>query len=212
MGTVLAVPVDLGREEAQEAAAEELSKVVYQESQPGLTERAVFWLLDRISDLLDRVSEASPGGVPGLFLIVVLVVAAAVALRLTTGPLRRAARAEDALFVGGPRSAAEHRAAAVGHAADGRWDEAVRERLRAVIRGLEERSLLDPRPGRTADEAATEAGQALPEQAGPLRSAARIFDDIWYGGRPATPQAYEALRELDEQVGRSRPVLSSRPG
>jgi hypothetical protein len=207
LGRLAAVPVELSREEAQDAAATELGRPIYQESRPGLAERVVQWLYEQITELLDRASEASPGGVPGLLLICLLVVGAVVALRLGLGPVRRSARVEEALFVGGPRSAADHRAAADAHAAAGRWDLAVRERLRAVIRSLEERGLLEPRAGRTADEAAAEAGRALPDCAADLRSAALTFDDIWYGGGTASQADDRQLRDLDERVRRSRPVL-----
>ena len=39
--------------------------------------------------------------------------------------------------------------------------------MRAIVRSLEERALLDPRPGRTADEAAAEAGRTAPRPHGP---------------------------------------------
>ena len=83
----------------------------------------------------------------------------------------------------------------------------MRERLRAVVRSLEERAVLDERPGRTADEAAAEAGRALPGCAAGLRSAAVLFDEVWYGGRPAGPESYAALRDLDAQVQAARPDL-----
>jgi hypothetical protein len=204
----LRVPVELGREQARDAAVDELGKAVYQQSRPGLTERVLTWLYEQVVSLVERLSDASPGGGPGLAVLVLLAVAAVVAVRLAVGPVRRAARQEEPLFVGGPRSAAEHRAAADRHAAAGRWAEAVRERLRAVIRSLEERSLIDARPGSTADEAADEAGRALPDQAAALRAAARVFDDVWYGGRTATEQDDALLRDLDERVRRSRPVHS----
>jgi hypothetical protein len=65
--------------------------------------------------------------------------------------------------------------------------------------------VLDPRPGRTADEAAAEAGRLLPAHAAPLRDAARTFDDVTYGGRTATQQSYAALRNLDTELERSKP-------
>jgi uncharacterized protein DUF4129 len=207
----LGVPVDLGREAARQAAREELSKQVYQQAEPSLSARVVRWLYEKLSGLLDQVAGVSPGGYVGLLVVVLLVVAAVVAIRLKVGPLGRAARGEDALFLGRPRSAAEHRSAADRHAAAGEWAEAVRERLRAVIRSLEERSLLDPRPGRTADEAAAEAGRALPGCAAGLRDAARLFDDVWYGGRPAGAAGDQQLRDLDARVQASRPVLAGGP-
>ena len=211
MSILLAVPVELGRDAARDAAHEELSRQVYQQARPGLVERALQWLYEQVVGLLNDAGGASPGGYAGMIVIVLLVVAAIVAVRLKVGPFGKARRFEEALFVGGPLSAAEHRRAADAHAAAGEWAEAVRDRLRAVIRSLEERTLLDPRPGRTADEAAVEAGAALPECAASLRAAARVFDEIWYGGRDASASSDQVLRDLDERVRTSRSVLSAGP-
>jgi hypothetical protein len=200
-----AVPVELDRDEARRAAAEELAKQVYREARPGLVERLLGWLADQLRDLLDGAAAVSPGGYVGLAVLLSVVVAGLVALRLRLGAVRRAAGAEQALFVGRERSADEHRAAADRHAAAGEWAEAVRDRLRAVVRSLEERSLLEPRPGRTADEAAAEAAAVLPSCAGGMAAAARVFDDVWYGGRPATSAHEQSLRELDQQVRSARP-------
>jgi hypothetical protein len=207
----MSVPVELGREAAQEAAREELAKQIYRDAGPGLTERFVRWVWERLSDLLDELAGASPGGYAGMVVVLLLLLVAAVAIRRGVGPLARREAADPALFVGRDRSAAQHRAAADEHAAAGRWAEAVRERLRAVVRSLEERAVLEPRPGRTADEAATEAGAALPSCADELRSAARLFDDVWYGGRPVGPEGDAALRALDDRVRATRPVRDHAP-
>lgn len=205
----MSVPVELGREAAQQAAREELAKQVYRDAGPGLVERLLRWLVERAADLLDEVAGVSPGGYAGIAVLVLLLVAAAVAIRLRVGPLGRRQESERALFVGGERSADQHRAAAEAHATAGEWAEAVRERLRAVVRSLEERAVLEPRPGRTADEAAAEAGLSLPSYASDLRSAARLFDEIWYGGRPAGPESYSALRDLDRAVRAARPTAAT---
>jgi len=167
--------------------------------------RVVRWVLERVGDLLDEVAGASPGGYAGVVVVLFLVVVAIVAVRLKVGPLGRGEATEQALFTRRARTAAEHRTAAEGHAAAGEWAEAVRERLRAVVRSLEERAVLDERPGRTADEAAAEAGVALPPVAEDLRQAARLFDDIWYGGRAAGPESDARLRAVDERVRDARP-------
>ena len=209
-GAVLAaVPVELSRDEAAQLARDELAKQVYKDAGPGLVVRVVRWLLDRFSDLLDDVAGASPGGYAGVVVVLLLVVIAIVAVRLKVGPLGRREATEQALFTGRARTAAEHRTAAEAHAAAGEWAEAVRERLRAVVRSLEERAVLDERPGRTADEAAAEAGVALPPVAEDLRQAARLFDDIWYGGRTAGPESDARLRAVDERVRDARPVAGS---
>jgi hypothetical protein len=202
----MSVPVELGREAAQQAAREKLAKQVYRDAGPGLTERVLRWVYEKATDLLDGVAGVSPGGRLGVLALLLLVVAAVVAVRLRVGPLGRRRAVDRPLFTGGERTAAEHRAAADGHAAAGEWAEAVRERLRAVVRDLEERALLEPRVGRTADEAAREGGTALPSCRPDLVDGARVFDEIWYGGRRATAQHYAQLRELDRLVRAARPA------
>lgn len=71
-------------------------------------------------------------------------------------------------------------------AAAGRYAEAVRERLRAMVRELIEREVIEHRPGWTVTELATAAGRSRPATAPPLRGAADVFSEIWYGLRPAT--------------------------
>jgi hypothetical protein len=205
------VPVALDRAAAQQAARDELAKQVYREAGPSLTERALRWVLEQFGRLLHGAADVSPGGYVGLAVVVLLVTVAVIALRLGIGPMQRAAGRDQPLFVGRPRTAAQHRAEADEHAAAGRWAEAVRSRLRAVVTGLEERALIDPRPGRTADEAAAEAGAAVPHCAAELRAAAQTFDEVWYGGRPAGPENDAALRELDDRVRASRPHVASHP-
>jgi hypothetical protein len=137
-----------------------------------------------------------------------------VTLRLRLGALRDATGqgGPGALFTDRPRSAAEHRAAASEHARAARWDQAVQEQLRAIVRSLEERALLEPRPGRTADEAAAEAARPMPAHAAELRSAATTFDAVTYGGQHATQADHARLRALDERVLHTRPELTATTG
>lgn len=79
-------------------------------------------------------------------------------------------------------------------AAAGRFAEAVRERLRAILRALMERDLLPISPGWTVMELARAGGQARAELAQPLDAAAAVFSDIWYGLRPATAEDDAAMR------------------
>jgi hypothetical protein len=203
------VPVRIPRGTAQKAAVEELSKPMYRAHEPGLLQRALDWLWQWIDDLFSTAAGVTPGGTTGVVVIILVVILLVAVLRMRLGALRRSPTTASPLFDHRPRSAAEHRAAAERHAADRQWDQAAQERLRAVVRSLEERALLDPRPGRTADEAAAEAGLSLPGHADRLRAAARDFDDITYGGRTATVETYVRLRDLDTDLQRSKPVLST---
>jgi hypothetical protein len=200
----LDVPIVLGREEAQRLARLELAKPIYTADQEPWSTRLMRWVVERISDLLDRVGTTSPLGWFGLLGLALVVGIVVVVVRRRIGGLRRATSGSP-LFDGADRGAADFRAAAERYAASGAWAEAVRARLRAVVLELEERGLVDVRPGRTADEVARDAGRALPAAAADLLAGARLFDDVWYGGRPADATTYARLVAVDEAVAVARP-------
>ncbi|MFD3657210.1 DUF4129 domain-containing protein [Streptomyces sp. NPDC058620] len=202
------IPVDTPRVPAREAAEDELSRPMYHENDPNLLQRGLNRFWEWIGSLFDSVADGAPGGPLGIVLVVLIVVGLAAALWWRLGTPQRGVRSADALFGSGTRSADAYRTTAEAHAAAGRWTEAVQERMRAVVRTLEERALLDPRPGRTADEAAAEAGRSLPQHADRLRTAARVFDDVTYGGRTAHEQAYATLRALDLELMEAKPSLA----
>ncbi|PWI17860.1 hypothetical protein DI272_29640 [Streptomyces sp. Act143] len=202
-------PVTIPRDPAREAARRELSKRMYHENDPGWFQRALNAFWKWVDELFSTAATATPGGTLGLIVIVLAVLAVLGALWWRLGTPRREPTSSAALFDDRPRSAAEHRAAAEAHAAQGHWNQAVQERMRAIVRALEERALLDIRPGRTADEAAAEAGRALPSHTDRLHAAARDFDDVTYGGRRASEQSYRRLTELDRDLERAKPQLTS---
>lgn len=199
----LRVPVDISREDAQRLARLELANPLYAREQESWVQRAISWLLDRVNDIRDAATNASPSGWFGVAVVVLLVILAVIAIRWRIGALNRSA--STPLFDGRDRGAADHRAESVRLAGAGAWAEAVRERLRAVVRDLEERGVIEAAPGRTADEIARDAGRALPSVAGDLRAAARVFDDIWYGGRTADADSYARLVAVDDAVRSARP-------
>ncbi|MFF4051971.1 DUF4129 domain-containing protein [Streptomyces chartreusis] len=202
-------PLTIPRDPAREAARRELSKGMYHENDPSWFQRALDSFWDWVEDLFNSASTVTPGGPLGLVVVILVVVAVIGALWWRLGTPRRQPTSSAALFDDRPRSAAEHRAAAEAHAAQGHWNQAVQERMRAIVRSLEERALLDVRPGRTADEAAAEAGLSLPAHTDRLRAAARDFDDVTYGGRTATQQAYQRIAELDRDLESTKPQLAS---
>lgn len=198
-------PLHISRVPAREAAERELSDPRYHQHDPHPLQQALTWFWDRVNDLLNAAATVSPGGWIGLLAITVVVLLLVVALRLRLGALRRTPTTSRTLFTDPPRTAAEHRTAAERHAAAGHWSQAVQERLRGIVLALEERTLLTPGPGRTADEAAVEAGRSLPALADRLRAAARTFDAITYGGRQGTAQEYAAMSALDTDLQRATP-------
>ncbi|WP_405624479.1 MULTISPECIES: DUF4129 domain-containing protein [unclassified Streptomyces] len=202
-------PVTIPRDPAREAARRELSKRMYHENDPSLFERALNAFWGWVDKLFGSAAAATPGGTLGLVVVIVAVLAVLGALWWRLGTPRREPTSSAALFDDRPRSAAEHRAAAEAHAAQGHWNQAVQERMRAIVRSLEERALLDVRPGRTADEAAAAAGRTLPSHTDRLRAAARDFDDVTYGGRRASEQSYHRMAELDRDLDRTKPQLAN---
>lgn len=102
--------------------------------------------------------------------------------------------------------AALHRRTAQNAASAGDWAEAIRERFRAVISTLDERGLLPERPERTADEAARDAGEILPEHRLALAAAALAFDEVEYGEYVGGPDGYDRIRAVDEQITAHAPA------
>lgn len=209
MTSVLAptdIPIDVGADAARELARRELAHPVYADHQPSLVQQFVRWLARTVDHLLDAAGAVSPGGTTGWIVLIVALVLVVVVIRWRLGATARTAAVRGGVLDAEVRTAAEHRRAADAYAGAGRFDDAVRERMRAVVRELEERTVLEPRSGRTAGEAAREAGEALPALAASLRSAARLFDETVYGGRGADADADARMRAVDEEVRAARVV------
>lgn len=208
MSTPSPVPA---RDAARRLAADELESPRYHQHDPGLIQRGVSWVVEQLH-VSDGNGEISLPGVRGVIAMTVLVAVLALliwALRRTLTPVARNGRTTgdaDALFGDELLSAAQHRAAADAFAARGEWALALRERMRALVKGLEERGLLDPRPGRTATEASVDAAGVLPGHADGLRDATGRFEQVWYGGRDATRDDQDVVRALDERVRATRAV------
>ena len=195
---------ELSRDAAREAAREELRRREYQQAEPPLVIRVLGRVFREIGDLLDRAAVAAPGGTLGVLALVVLLGLFVAVVLSRVGPLAGRATGRPLFAAGTTLSAAAHRTLAERAAAEGRFADAVRERLRAVVRDLEARGALDPRPGRTAGEVARDGGAAVPALADDLRQAAVTFDEIWYGGRDADASSYAVLVGVDERVSASR--------
>jgi hypothetical protein len=195
------IPV-IGRRAAQRLARAELSKAIYH-PQPSLTERAVRFLLAWLARLF-QASQRVPGGWWGIVALIAIAVILVAIVLARIGPVaRERRRAAELTPPGLARTARDHRAAAGRLAAAGDYAAAICERVRAIAAELDERGVLMPRTGRTADEFAAEAGQALPPHAADLLGAARLFDEIRYGQHPGTRTGYERVAGLDARIGAS---------
>lgn len=105
------------------------------------------------------------------------------ARKATTGPDPVDGEADDALP---DRPAASFTSLADQYAAAGRYAEAVRERLRGMVRELVDAGVITHHPEWTVTELARAAVATAPPTGPALDGATTTFSDIWYGQRPAT--------------------------
>jgi hypothetical protein len=187
----------IGREAAQQLARRELARSIYQ---PSIWARILHWIYERLHGLFSYINVTVPGGWWGLIslIVAVIVIAAVVLVRIQPAASNR--KVAGAIQIGAVLSARDHRELAQRNASSGDYSAALIELVRAIAAELEERDLLPIRPGRTTDELAVEAGQALPAQAAEFAAVARQFDEVMYGGRTGTAAAYQRAQVLDTVV------------
>lgn len=208
---LLGVPVVPDGDEARRWIERELAEPIYHQ-RPSLLQVFLDWLRELFS--------GAPGlpisGTGALVVVVAVLVVVTLVAFWVAGPVRRSRRsrgADRSVLDGDDRRTAEQlRTAADAAAARGDWSTAVTERFRAVVRSLEERAVLDERPGVTAHEAVEAAALRMPELVADLRAAGRLFDDVAYGDVPAREPDDAALRMLDREVAGTRPVAATAVG
>lgn len=203
-------PVIPGRDEARRWAMEELSKPEYRDAAPG-------WLDGLWQQLLDwlRSLDSSSGadGTPAAVLIGVgIAVVIGVAIMLARPRLNaRSAPHREVFDADATMSASAYRVRAAAAASAGEWGAAVVDCFRALVRTAEDRNVLDPRPGRTADEVARELAGPFSPEARRLDWAARTFDGIRYGNEPTDRDVYAAMLELDAALQSLKPANGAVP-
>lgn len=171
------------------------------------------------TELVADVADHVPGGVAGLAVLVLLLAAATVGALYWRPRRRRRVRVADPGEAAEPEApaaadepeddelpdvpVADLRSLADRYAAAGRYAEAVRERLRAMVRDLVDRAVVAHRPGWTVTELAAAAAAADPGLSAPVSEAAAVFSTIWYGGYQATAAQDARMRELADVVHRA---------
>ena len=205
-----AAPPPLDPDEARSRTLEELSKSEYDDS-PGF----IAWLLGVIEDWLMSVldgidgSSATQAGIAVLVLIALFAVVFLVLRR--TGMIRRghALAVVSELDAEPVLSGAQLRDSAREAIDAGRLDDGTVLALRALVRDLEERTLLDVSAGMTAHEAAAQSAVPFPELRGRLQRGAVAFDTAAYSHRAATAKQADDLLRLAEYIAEMSPDLSA---
>ena len=204
-------PVLPGSEEARRWAAEELAKPEYREAAPSWLDTLWRNFLDWLQSLDGSRGDAP--SVPGVAIAIVIAAIIAAAIILARPRLNaRTRQPKDVFELEYSLAAADYRARAEAAAAAGNWGDAVVDRFRAVVRTAEHRTILDPQPGRTADEVAQALSVQFAAEAGPLRWAAATFDGIRYGNRPAGNGQYREMVGLDTRLEAMKPASAGSAG
>ena len=199
------VPIQPDAPTGRQWARDELSQPIYQEHTDPVT-----WLIEKITEFFGRLGDSAAGGTVGLWVIAVIVVVIVAALIIVLGPMRRARSGTSALAAleDSTASAAELRAAARGAFDADDLSAAVIYADRALVQDAIERTVISPRPGLTAHEAADRIAPAFPELTGSIRAAADNFDRIAYANARADRTLAIDTMELARNVARARPRFS----
>jgi hypothetical protein len=183
---------EIGRRAAQELARRELAKLA--------SEPLWYRILADIGRAFGTASGAIPAGWFGLIALGVLAAALIAVILIWARPKASKRLRTSAVLGGQTRTAQQYRLAARRLAAAGAYSGAIIEGVRGIAAELDERGILAPRPGRTANELAIEAGKELPALAADLRAVTRLFDDVRYGDREGTQAGYELVTRLDARA------------
>lgn len=202
--------IDIDRDAAHQMAQIELSKPTY--AKASAAQQFTEWVNELLYRLLEKTASIPGGWFTSTVLLILLVIAVLVAVNIARHTMRTRRGADYQLFEAAQLTAAQHRATAESFAAAGDWASAIRHRLRAVARQLEETGVLEPTPGRTANELARDAGGALPHLIDELSSAATAFNDVTYGEQPGTEAAYRMIVALDDHLQSRAPAVPAAAG
>ncbi|MBN4926672.1 DUF4129 domain-containing protein [Hoyosella rhizosphaerae] len=212
--TSLRVPVEIDRDTAGAAAREELSRQIYLDAQPSLTQQAMQWAIEQLGRILDSFTEGvttlAPGGWASVVILVAVLIAALVAIRLRMGRIARSRAVQTTTSVVATLSARQHRQRAEAAAKAGDFSTAISERFRAFVAEIEERTVVDTTTGRTAIELASLAAGSLDVDGSVLVDAARVFGDVFYGHHAADSTKYEIVVAADE-LARTGRIIASNP-
>jgi hypothetical protein len=198
-------PVDPDRQEARKWAVDELSKPIYRDAQPD-------WLTDLWRQFMDWLRSLNTGetginsgvAVPVIGVTVAVLIALAIILARPRLNARRRP-VGDVVDTDPFITPAEYRRRAEAAAGRSDWRTAVVEQFRAIVRSAEDRTVIDPLPGRTADEVAGQLAGAFGVHAAELRQAAGLFDAIRYGSAEASARDHNGMIALDQLLESAKP-------
>lgn len=203
------VPVDPTADQARQWLQDELAQPIYSDTR-SLLQRAIDALMRWVADLQDTQGTGGVSLPP--IVITVLVIALVVAGAFLLTKVRRERRVpppKGSVLGGTDESADQLRARGAEALTQQRYGDAVLAYTRAIARDADRRTLLSHAEAMTAHEIGAELTVSFPAQAAPIASAMDVFDAVAYGGRTATRDEAEGVRETDRLLQAARPVRTS---
>jgi hypothetical protein len=195
----------------RERAADILDGDEYQAPTPeGKTigDRLREWLDDRLPSF-DGAGPALDGGAWIVTGVVVLAAIGGLTWLLATSSRRRRAPDDDepdtTIEVEPLRSPSEWADEAARCADAGDHRGAVRAHFRVLTSTLADRRLIADTPGRTAGELRRDVAERVPAATDGFDASATLFEQVWFGDRPAGPPETDRAAALTRQVLRVAP-------
>lgn len=179
-----------------------LSQSRYDEPPRSIPERVMEWVGEQLTKLIEGLVGGGGGAVIAWGILLGALGAVVYLLvrygRVTVPSLGRAAEPE--VMVELTRTGREWRAQADALEAEGRWDEGLRCRYRALVADLVRRGTIPEQAGRTAGEHVRDVVAREPDVAPSFAAATELFEAVWYGGARTGPEEAARFRELDARV------------
>jgi len=165
------------------------------------------WITDQLGKLLDGASHLA-GLSPAITALIALVVIALLAWILPKVRRERVVTGSDGVVLEDVTITARlYRSMAAQAIRDGRYDDAVLDRFRAIAKDMSDRRVLNDAPGRTAHEVSVTLASPFPDHADRLARAADLFDSVRYGHRHASAHQAGQIQDLDAKLVTTRPIF-----
>ncbi|MCH9816600.1 MAG: hypothetical protein K0U64_09155 [Actinomycetia bacterium] len=180
----------------QELAREELAKPEYAQAAPGLVERVLSWLGDRLNDLLEATSTV-PGG---SWLLVLLLVAVGLGLALLAGKVVFSpGRGKEQVFSEDHEQLhQDYLAIAAAEMDSGDWDAVLIAATRAIVRDLQSRGTVSAGNAITITECRTQVHDPA------LQATLLEFERVRYGNANTSQEAAKRAYDLARHGAPSR--------
>ncbi len=198
-------------DEARDAADDILSGSEYTERPQSLVSRALEWVFGRLEDVLAAIL----GGDRGVFIgyaVVAVAIVVALYFLIRVMPRRRIRLGDAPVVVTTEVVERVDRdgwlARAAEAEAEGRWDDAVHARYRALTEGLADDERLSPELSTTASEHRRRFALDHTDEPGAVATFDRTtgrYEQVWFGADPADRDDVGAASAADDELlGRER--------